>query len=111
MKNIEELLEKYWNAETTIEEEKQLKAYFQSNDVDDQHKAYSTLFSYFDEESQLKSDFNPLFKVEALAATPNNNTSIQKETKVISLVSRWRAVAALLIFALGRTPPLPGFAP
>ena len=33
LKLVEQLLEKYFQGETTIAEEKQLKAYFSSNDV------------------------------------------------------------------------------
>ena len=32
-KHIEELLEKYWNAETSLEQEEELRAFFQSSNV------------------------------------------------------------------------------
>ena len=45
--NIEKLLEKYLNAETTIAEEKELKNYFTSNNVAPHLQEYQALFGYF----------------------------------------------------------------
>lgn len=49
-KRIEQLLEKYWNAETSLEEEQELHLYFQSNDVPENLKETSALFRYFETE-------------------------------------------------------------
>lgn len=46
---IDELLNKYWNCETSLEEEQQLREYFTGNDIPEQWKETSTLFRYFDE--------------------------------------------------------------
>ena len=48
LKLVEQLLEKYFQGATTIAEEKQLKAYFSSNDVAPHLAKYQTLFSYFE---------------------------------------------------------------
>lgn len=45
--NIEILLEKYLNAETTLQEEKVLQEYFTSNNVASHLYEYSYMFSYF----------------------------------------------------------------
>lgn len=44
---IEELLEKYWKCETTLEEEQSLKDYFAANDVPENLKETANLFQYF----------------------------------------------------------------
>jgi hypothetical protein len=45
---INELLNKYWNCETTLEEEKELHSYFRSSQVPESLKETAALFQYFD---------------------------------------------------------------
>lgn len=45
---INELLKKYWNCETTLEEEQQLQVYFRSSSVPESLKEAAALFTYFD---------------------------------------------------------------
>jgi len=47
---IEELLQKYWNCETSLEEEKQLREYFQRTDVPEHLNETANLFRYFDQQ-------------------------------------------------------------
>lgn len=46
----ERLLEKYWQTETTLEEEEQLRAFFAAGDVPPQLKAAADLFTFFQAE-------------------------------------------------------------
>ena len=46
---IEELLNKYWNCETSLEEESQLREYFRGQKFPEQLKDTAALFRYFDE--------------------------------------------------------------
>jgi len=50
--NIEKLVEKYENAETSLQEEQELKAYFQKDDVPVHLLEYKALFNYFDQSSK-----------------------------------------------------------
>jgi hypothetical protein len=50
---IEALLEKYWQAETTIEEEQALAAYFRGPNVAPELEQYADVFAYFDEELKI----------------------------------------------------------
>jgi hypothetical protein len=48
---IKTLLEKYWAAETTLEEEKRIAAYFRGGEVDPALEAYRAFFDYIVEEA------------------------------------------------------------
>lgn len=47
---VERLLEKYWQTETTLEEEEQLRAFFAAGQVPPQLKSASDLFAFFQAE-------------------------------------------------------------
>jgi hypothetical protein len=47
---VKALLEKYWRAETTLEEERQLAEYFRTAGGDAELEPYDALFAYFEEE-------------------------------------------------------------
>lgn len=49
---IEELLEKYWRCETSLEEEAQLHDYFRQTPVPDSLKETATLFRYFGDQKR-----------------------------------------------------------
>ena len=49
-RKIEELVKKYWDCETSLEEEQQLREYFCGNDVPDHLRETASLFRYFDEQ-------------------------------------------------------------
>ena len=48
-KKIDELLNKYWNCETSLEEEQELHNYFQEGNIPEQLKETADLFRYFHE--------------------------------------------------------------
>jgi hypothetical protein len=57
MKNfndIEALLDRYWEGETTLEEERALKAYFASGDVDERLRAVAPFFQALREEQTVR---------------------------------------------------------
>lgn len=54
---IQRLLEKYWNCETSVQEEKDLQTFFSGGDVAEEFQKYTPLFSYIrDEQSVVPSD-------------------------------------------------------
>lgn len=66
--NINQLLEKYWNTETSLQEEAELRAYFSSDDVADEHKQYNALFEHFTSQRLERTNLD----VEALLGNLNN---------------------------------------
>lgn len=87
MENINNLLEKYFRAETSIAEEQQLKNYFTSDRVLDEHLPYRALFE--------------TFSAEALQKMPVRNVkTVRKSNKVLWLRSiSVSGIAASLILA------------
>lgn len=52
--NIDQLIKKYLQAETTLEEESKLRQYFDSENIPEQYKEYREVFRAFREESEVK---------------------------------------------------------
>lgn len=68
-KDIEQLLERYWQCETSLEEETQLRAFFNGSNVPEHLLRYKELFVYqqFLQEEHLSEDFDArvLAEIEA----------------------------------------------
>lgn len=58
LQNIDMMLKHYLEGESSLEEEKQLRAYFSSGNVAPQFKEYQVLFSFFKEEK--KNTYQPV---------------------------------------------------
>jgi len=80
---IEQLIEKYFEGETSIVEENELKVYFSSSDVAQHLKQYQTIFGYF---SQAKEQ--------------QFTQGIPLQTKKRNIVM-WLSVAASVVVMLG----------
>ncbi|MDP2058945.1 MAG: hypothetical protein U1C58_11015 [Flavobacteriaceae bacterium] len=79
MESIEKLLEKYFEAETSLQEEKQLKDYFSSGKAAPHLAQYASLFGYFE---QSKKELAPVI-------------TFKKPSKINYI--RWMSVAAVLV--------------
>ncbi|WP_459209883.1 hypothetical protein [Aquimarina rhabdastrellae] len=85
LSNVEKLLEKYFEGETTLSEEQELKVYFTREQVAPHLEQYKSMFQYFAKESTRKApiDFVP--------------TKTSKPFKMY----KWVGVAASIIVAMG----------
>jgi len=97
-KHIEHLLEKYWACETSLEEELELKTFFNQEEIPDHLNQHAPLFKYLQKENEYPS-LDESFDDELLKAIS------RKEGKQVK-VSRWyepylklAAVLILLIVA------------
>lgn len=79
-KQIEQLLEKYWNAETSLEEEKDLHQFFQGNDVPENLKDTSALFRYFETEKSRMLN-------EKFDAVVTKQIKLRHEGKIVSMTN------------------------
>lgn len=88
-KRIEELLQRYWDCETSLEEEQQLREYFRSEQVSEQLKETAVLFHYF--ETQRSKAVDEHFEgtvVTQLKEQP------EKKGKMVSLLHNSMRIAA-----------------
>lgn len=88
---IDKLLEKYWDAETTLEEEKALKTYFNSQKISKEHEAFKAIFQYFGAEKELGISMeNALAKIDA-------NEIDKKPAKIIAFRKWGLSIAASVV--------------
>lgn len=66
--NINQILEKYWNGVTTLQEESTLKAYFADGDISEEHRDIAPLFAHFEMIGSMTTD------VEFPSITESTNT-------------------------------------
>ncbi|MEL6721243.1 MAG: hypothetical protein AAFP82_21260 [Bacteroidota bacterium] len=90
-KKIEELLEKYFEGETSISEERQLKAYFNSGQVANKFLPYQDLFQYFDVAKQVS------FEGKVSKLEPRNAHSSVSRNKMFT----WLSIAASIALVIG----------
>ena len=90
-KHIEELLQKYWNAETSLEEEQQLREFFNCEPVPENLKETASLFRYFETQK--------LLGVNDVSFDANLKKKLKPAGKVISLsmIQLARIAAGLLV--------------
>lgn len=102
---IEQLLERYWDAETTPSEENILKAFFRQADVPQELKPYQALFEYEDMAKTQRLDENFDKKVLALVEDrPQPSREQALKAREITWFHRlrplYRAVASVAIVLL-----------
>jgi hypothetical protein len=88
---IDELINKYWNCETTLEEEQQLQAYFSSSSIPEHLKETALLFRYFNEQKH-KSLTDVSFERSVM-----RKINAPKKGKVTSLLFNSMRIAAGII--------------
>ena len=94
-----ELLEKYWDAETSLEDEKQLKELIKAEQDSEELEEVKALFDHFESESEQELD-------ESFDDSILQMITEEKETKVVSLQDYFKryasiAAAVVLIFVSG----------
>lgn len=88
---IEKLLEKYFEAETTIAEEKELKDYFASSDVAQHLEHYKPIFGYVTQAKQ-----------EQFTATIPLNTKKRKSVVWLSVAATVAVMFGVALFTINQ---------
>lgn len=107
-KYIDQLLDRYWQGRTSLEEEDILRAFFSQNNVPAELRRYQPLFCYEAEEPQ-KDVLGDDFDEKILGQTENAKTV---KAKVIPLAQRLRplfkaAAMVAIILTLGNALQVP----
>lgn len=81
-KRIELLLERYWSCVSTLEEEEELKQFFNSDSIPDHLKEYAGLFRYFDQEKQT-GNLDQSFDLELIDKIRNEKAAAGKSRRMV----------------------------
>ena len=84
-KYIEQLLERYWNCETSVEEEQILRIFFQQKELPAHLRRYRSLFTYQEEAAGMKlgDDFDKVSSMAVIDAAFNRQVSELDELKTV----------------------------
>ena len=96
MNYIEELIEKYFEGQTSTEEEAALRHFFTSGDIPENLAMYKPLFAYFDDEikkAEAANTNNKRFEKE----NENRNRQIQTRKRFVLWLSGAAACVAIFI--------------
>ena len=106
-KYIEQLLERFWACETSLEEEQILKTFFSQDRLPEGLARYKSLFVYEKEQARqgLGKDFDQrvleaLGQTEAETETPQKVVKVQRFTLSRRLRPLYRAAAAVAVVSL-----------
>ena len=94
LKNIEHLLEKYYNGETSLEEERKLRWYFQTHGFPERFQAEKRMHDYF--QTKKKEILSPGL-TNKLSTLIDNHSSNRSRMKTILL---WAGSAAAVVIIL-----------
>ena len=96
--NVKQLLDKYWDGLTSLEEEAQLRSYFNSGSIDPQFKADQAYFTYVKAEQtqSLSTEFDAALLEKLESSTPKPALRRQLYSVVVRV-----AAIGLLLFGLG----------
>lgn len=110
-KYINQLLERYWNGETSLEEENILRSFFSQEEVPAALKVYQRLFLY-EQREMMAEGLGADFDEKVMRLIGNAEEDAPKQVKVISLTERlkplFKAAAIVAIFlTLGNAMQVP----
>ena len=110
-KYINQLLDRYWKGETSLEEEEILRAFFSQDELPAELKPYKALFSYEMGEAKQET-LGDDFDQKMMAMIEDEYTKEPNKAKVVSLTERlkplFKAAAIVAIFlTLGNAAQVP----
>ena len=108
IEKIKQLIQKYEKGETSLDEERQLREYFQKDEIPKELKSYADSFGYFEAMSgeETFSDFDPFAKIDAessVKVTPLENHDTTQSTSGSNRALKWslRIAAGFILLLVG----------
>ncbi len=98
---MNELLEKYWEGTTTLEEEQRLKRYFASGNIDTAHEIYKPIFSAFALEKEASVPFDAFANVPYGAVKKDPKKTIFNSVQPVNWKSLAMAASIVAVIVLG----------
>ena len=110
-KYINQLLDRYWKGETSLEEEEILRAFFSQDELPAELKPYQALFSYEMGEAKQET-LGDDFDQKMMAMIEDEYTKEPNKAKVVSLTERLKplfkaAAVVAIILTLGNAVQVP----
>ena len=110
-KYINQLLDRYWKGETSLEEEEILRAFFSQDELPAELKPYQALFSYEMGEAKQET-LGDDFDQKMMAMIEDEYTKKPNKAKVVSLTERLKplfkaAAVVAIILTLGNAAQVP----
>lgn len=90
---MKELLNKYWEGQTSLEEERELRDYFSKGSVAPEHEMYRSIFNTFEDENamEMNAEFDAFAKL-----TPEEQPVDSSKLRVLKGIGIAAGLAALL---------------
>jgi len=107
-RKIEQLIEKYWSCETTLEEEALLKEYFNGDNIPEELGESGILFQYFAEEKKKQADhilsdqqiLDTVLNSQEVKDRVDTKDKVEKETHYLPWIGTLTKIAAVLLVGL-----------
>lgn len=101
-KRINEILDRYWTGETSLEEEADLRKYFAQSDLPAEHEQFRTLFGFYAKEAERQMPEGEVRSTQS--AVRSQITRAHSFTRSILIASIAAAFALLISFSIFFTP-------
>lgn len=111
-KQIKTLLDKYWEGESSLQEEQALREYFAQEVVEEEFRAFKPMFQFFKQEQD--AYLNGDFEERLSQKLKERNEEAPRQAKIVRFLGRAAAVAAIflaVVFAYSTWDSNPGVDP
>ena len=103
MMNIDGLLNKYFEGETTLEEERMLRAYFNQDNLPEHLKEFAPMFNYIEDERVALEVLKEISDASPALTVTKKRKAILSKSLYISAVAAACIIAVFFLFSPGKS--------